>query len=152
MTTSSGVVASSFRDPSGFLFWKDGMLYRRVSVIYRANYDHLMDLGLYDRPMDARLFVADEEMPTEDGASNAVYKEFRPDEIPFISYSYEGSFSQLKDAALATLEIQKRALDLGMTLKDASANNVQFTKSKPTLIHTISLERRGEGQTWPAHT
>jgi len=140
MTTSSGVVPSSFRDPSGLLFWNDGMLYRRFSVIYRANYDHLMDLGLYDRPTDARLLVADEEVPTEDGASNAVYKELRPDEIPFISYPYEGSFSQLKDAALATLEIQKRALDFGMTLKDASAYNVQFTKGKPILIDTISFE------------
>ena len=48
MTTSNGVVPSSFRDPSGVLFWKDGVLYRPVSVVYRANCDHLMEVGLHD--------------------------------------------------------------------------------------------------------
>lgn len=151
MTTSSGVVPSSFRDPSGFLFWKDGTLYRRVSVVYRANYDHLMQSGLYDRLTDAGLLVAHEEVQIEDGTADAVHKVLRPDVIPFISYPYEWSFSQLKDAALATLEIQKRALDFGMTLKDASAYNIQFAKGKPIVIDTLSLERYREGQTWPAY-
>lgn len=121
MTTSSDVVASSFRDPSGFLFWKDGTLYRRVSAIYRDNYDHLMQSGLSDSLVDAGLLVAHEEAPGGDVPAISIYKVLRPDVIPFISYPYEWSFSQLKDAALATLEIQKRALDFGMSLKDASA-------------------------------
>jgi ribosomal protein L11 methylase PrmA len=151
MTTSSGVVPGSFRDPSGFIFWKDGTLYRRVSATYRGNYDHLVQSGLYDSLVDAGLLVAHEEVPTEDDGADSIYKVLRPDVIPFISYPYEWSFSQLKDAALATLEIERRALDFGMSLKDASAYNVQFTKGKPILIDTLSFERYHEGQTWPAY-
>jgi hypothetical protein len=57
-----------------------------------------------------------------------------PEVIPFISYPYEWSFNQLKDAALVTLQIQKMALKYGMCLKDASAYNIQFRNGKPILI------------------
>lgn len=148
MRPNNGVVPSSFRDPSGFLFWKDGSLYREVSVAYRAHYDHLMQSGFYDSLVDAGLLVAHEEVPGEYGTTDSVYKVLRPDVIPFVSYPYEWCFSQLKDAALATLEIQKRALDSGMILKDASAYNIQFVKGKPILVDTLSFEKHREGQTW----
>ena len=38
---------ASFRDPSGFLFYKEGVLYRQVNLSYREHYDHLMESGLY---------------------------------------------------------------------------------------------------------
>jgi len=85
MTANDGVVPSSFRDPSGFLYWKDGTLYRQVGVLYRANYDHLMESGLYDSLVDAGLLVPHEEVPTEDAGTDSVYKVLRPDVIPFIS-------------------------------------------------------------------
>ena len=40
----------------------------------------------------------------------------RPRELPLISYPYEWSFSQLREAALLTLELQRRALEAGMRL------------------------------------
>ncbi len=46
MRAPSGAVPSSFRDPSGFLFFKDGSLYRQVTVIHNDNYDRLMNSGL----------------------------------------------------------------------------------------------------------
>jgi hypothetical protein len=58
---------------------------------------------------------------------------------------------QLKDAALATLSIQKRALKFGMSLKDASAYNVQFYKGKAALIDTLSFETYQEGEPWVAY-
>lgn len=151
MIKSSGIVPSSFRDPSGFLFWKDGTLYRRVSAIYGDDYDHLMQSGLYDSLVAAGLLVAHEEALREDVPAASTYKVLRPDVIPFISYPYEWSFSQLKDAALATLEIQRKALDFGMSLKDASVYNIQFARGRPILIDTLSFERYREGQTWPAY-
>jgi len=71
MTTSNGVVPSSFRDPSEVLFWKDGVLYRPVSVIYRANCDHLMEVGLHDSVVEAGLLVPREEVPTDNGATDS---------------------------------------------------------------------------------
>ncbi len=75
----------------------------------------------------------------------------QPRRIPFISYPYEWSFSQLKDAAILTLEIQQEALSKGMTLKDASAYNVQFTKGKPVFIDTLSFESYRDGAPWVAY-
>ena len=71
--------------------------------------------------------------------------------IPFISYPYEWSFSQLKDAALLTLEIMRIALGKGMALKDASAYNVQFLGCRPIFIDTLSFEPYQEGQPWVAY-
>lgn len=74
----------------------------------------------------------------------------KPDEIPYISYPYEWCFSQLKDAALLTLKIQKLALTHNMSLKDASAFNIQFHNGKPIFIDTLSFEDFTSGP-WVAY-
>src|SRR4051794_30857078 len=79
------------------------------------------------------------------------YKVIRPDLIDFISYPYEWSYSQYKDAALLTLEVQRRAVERGMSLKDCSAYNVQFHEGRPILIDTLSLESYREGRPWVAY-
>ena len=79
------------------------------------------------------------------------YKVIQPEMVPFISYPYEWSFSQLKDAALLTLAIQKEAINAGMSLKDASAYNIQFYKGKPILIDSLSFEKYIEGRPWVAY-
>lgn len=141
-------VAGSFRDPNGFLFWKDGTLYRQVNTPYRAHYDHLMASGLYEHLVAADLLIPHAEVSAEHAAAEGAYKVIQPDPVPFVSYPYEWCFSQLKDAALATLEIQRQALDFGMTLKDSSAYNIQFVDGKPLLIDTLSFEIYHEGTIW----
>ncbi len=79
------------------------------------------------------------------------YKVLKPDPVPFISYPYEWCFSQLKDAALATLKIQKLAMAHGMSLKDSSAYNIQFFKGKACLIDTLSFESLKDGEPWVAY-
>lgn len=75
----------------------------------------------------------------------------RPRELPLISYPYEWSFSQLREAALATLELQRRALAAGMRLKDASAYNIQFDAGRPILIDSLSFEAGNPSEPWPAY-
>ena len=75
----------------------------------------------------------------------------RPRELPLISYPYEWCFSQLREAALLTLELQRRALAAGMRLKDASAYNIQFDAGRPILIDTLSFEVGDPTQPWPAY-
>ena len=41
---------ASFRDPSGFLFYQDGVLYRQVNQEYQPHYDKLMESGLISGP------------------------------------------------------------------------------------------------------
>lgn len=143
-------VTSSFRDPSGFLFTRDVVLYRQVNQSYAAEYDLLINSGLYKRLSESGRLVPHEEVDIEPAAPGA-YKILRPERVKFISYPYEWSFGQLKDAALATLSIQKRAVKLGMSLKDASAYNIQFLDGKAALVDTLSFEKYAEGEPWVAY-
>src|SRR5689334_9772544 len=120
-------LAASFRDPDGFLFESDGVLYRQVNRSCAADYDRLMGSGLYGALTEAGLLIPHEEAGDVEPAEPAdAHRVLRPERVPFISYPYEWCFSQLKDAALLTLDLQRRALGHGMSLKDASAYNVQF--------------------------
>src|SRR6185295_13694272 len=74
-----------------------------------------------------------------------------PEPIPFVSYPYEWSFGELKAAALATLEIEGRAVAHGMGLKDASAYNIQFRGVRPVLVDTLSFERLEREAPWVAY-
>ena len=145
------VVSSSFRDPSGFLFYKNGELYRQINKSYKDEYDFLIDSGLYQDLTEKKLLVAHRETSITPLIESKSYKVIKPELIPFISYPYEWSFSQLKDAALTTLEIQKCALDYEMVLKDSTAYNIQFKDGKPILIDTLSFEKYREGKPWKAY-
>ena len=148
---NSVTIPSSFRDPSGFLFYLDGSIFRQVNTIYKENYDHLMNSGIYEILVADKLLIPHEEVDIEGVNPDLAYKIIKPELIPFISYPYEWSFSQLKDAALATLSIQKRSVDFGMSLKDCSAYNIQFRNGKPVFIDTLSFEKYHEGQPWVAY-
>jgi len=149
--SSGGRLGASFRDPSGFLFTRDGVLFRQINQIYQEEYDRLMESGLYDKLVKAGLLIAHSEASVQAEDVEAAYKIISPERLPFISYPYEWSFSQLRMAALTTLAIQKRALKAGMSLKDASAYNIQFVNGKAVLIDTLSFEMYQEGQPWVAY-
>ena len=102
--------AASFRDPSGFVFQHNNTFYRQVNKVYKDNYDLLMSSGLYDALVEAKLLISHKEVANTNAAEPALsYKVLKPEQLPFISYPYEWSFSQLQDAALVTLKIQKMA-------------------------------------------
>ncbi len=151
-------LGASFRDPSGFLFERDGVLYRRVQRSYAAHYDCLMQSGLYTQLVDAGQLIPHETIdsaidpgPASNPAPDLApefdpstdsdgYLTLKPERVDFVSYPYEWSFSQLRAAALLTLRVQQTALQFGMTLKDASAYNVQFHHGAPVFIDTLSFE------------
>ena len=140
---------SSFRDPSGVVMVQDGVVVRQVNRCYQVQYDALMD-KLYASLTGQGLLVKHEELDQPLADENA-YRMIRPNRIPFISYPYEWSFGQLKDAALTTLRIHRAALDQDMILKDASAYNIQFLNGQPVLIDTLSFEFYQPGSPWPAY-
>lgn len=140
---------SSFRDPSGVVFRQDGAVLRQVNRCYQAQYDQMM-AKLYTPLTSQGLLVEHEELTVTPEDKNA-YKLIRPVQIPFISYPYEWSFGQLKDAALTTLRIHRAALDQDMILKDASAYNIQFLNGRPVLIDTLSFDFYQQGSPWPAY-
>lgn len=145
------ILPSSFRDPNGFLYRYNGELCRQINKEYENDYDHLIDSGLYEDLIRRGLLIPHQEISPSDIFDERAYKHIKPETIGFISYPYEWCFSQLKDAALLTLKIQKIALKYGMSLKDASAYNVQFFKGKPVFIDTLSFECYTKGTPWIAY-
>jgi hypothetical protein len=142
---------ASYRDPAGFAFERDGVPYRQIDDSFAPDWDHLIESGLYGRLVDAGLLIAEEEADVALAAEPLAYRVIAPERIDFISYPYEWSFSQLKDAALLTLRAQAMASKEGMTLRDASAYNAQFRAGRPLLIDSLSFERAVPGRPWTAH-
>lgn len=149
--TDPVVSAASFRDPSGFIFRQGGTVYRQVNRRYREDYDRLIESGLYQALVDRGLLIAHEVVDGPVVEPETAYRILRPEPLEFLSWPYEWSFSQLKDAALATLEIQRLAMQHDMSLKDASAYNIQFHRGRPVMIDTLSFEAYREGAPWVAY-
>jgi hypothetical protein len=143
--------ASSFRDPAGFVYRYDGQILRQVNQAGKGDYDLLMESGLYARLVQRGQILPHEEVDLPAAEPETAYKIIRPARLDFISYPYEWSFSQLKDAALLTLAVQKEALQHDATLKDSSAYNIQFRAGKPVLIDTLSFMPYQAGAPWDGY-
>ena len=139
----------SFRDPAGHIYTSDNVIYRYIAPAGREGYELLMGSGLYAALVADGLLIAHDDLgpqPDQPGAWTII----RPEQVPMISYPYEWCFSQLRDAALLTLRAQQRADEFGLSLKDASAYNVQFLRGRPVLIDTLSFEPKRPGP-WVAY-
>jgi SAM-dependent methyltransferase len=141
----------SYRDPAGFVFRRDGVVYRQIEASFAADWDRFIDSGLYGRLRDEGAILPHEEVDAGLAAAPPAHRVIRPEALDFISYPYEWSFSQLKDAALLTLDIQAAAASAGMTLRDASAYNIQFHRGRPLLMDSLSFERAEPGRPWIAY-
>jgi hypothetical protein len=145
------VVPASFRDPAGFVWTDGGDIYRHVGEGHREHYERMISSGLYEALVSKCLMVPHVEVTDVASPRPGAYKVLKPEVVSFISYPYEWSFSQLKDAALITLEIQKTAMSHGMSLRDATAYNIQFHQGRPVLIDTLSFEIAQAGRPWIAY-
>jgi SAM-dependent methyltransferase len=146
--TETTAAPSSFRDRAGQVFLQEGRVFRTVTTSFGPILEMLHDSGLYEELTEARLLVRHERREAADPNLCALLEH---EVVPFISYPYEWCFSQLKDAALLTLDVQRRAIERGMSLRDASAYNVQFLNGRPILIDTLSLGEYEEGAPWIAY-
>ncbi len=146
-----GLLPASFRDPSGFLFRHQGRLLRQVNSSYAADLELLKSSGLYAELVAADLLIPHEEVDLALAPTPGAVAVLAPELVPFVSYPYEWCFSQLSDAALATLRIQRLALKHGMTLKDATAYNIQFHRGRPLLIDSLSFTAYRQDEPWVAY-
>jgi ribosomal protein L11 methylase PrmA len=134
------------------MFERDGTLLRQINAVFSEQYDEFISSGFYDAATKRSLLIPHKEVePVVLDNAPTAYKTIEPTKVDFISYPYEWSFSQLKDAALVTLELQRLALEFGMTLRDASAYNIQFHRGKPIFIDTLSFEPHIDGRPWIAY-
>lgn len=143
--------SSSYRDPSGFIFMKEGELYRQVNKSFAGDFDLFISSGCYKKMVDKKLLIAHENVQenlTGDADRHATIK---PERVGFISYPYEWSFDMLKDAALLTLQLVKESIASGLILKDATPYNIQWHKGRLIFIDSLSFEKYKEEEPWIAY-
>jgi ribosomal protein L11 methylase PrmA len=149
-----GFDPASFRDPSGRLFRHAGAIFRTCSPVALDTFRHAQDTGLLGELERQGLIVPSELKPSKTEGLDATQVGdwiVRQPELPLVTYSYEWSFSMLRDAALVTLRALDICLAHGFVLKDATAFNVLFEGSTPRLIDVHSLEPRQEGALWAGY-
>ena len=142
---------ASFRDPTGFVYQRDERLFRQVHESHAEEWGHFRSSGLYGRLVERGWLVEHDEAALELAHDERAWRVLEMRRVDFVSYPYEWTFGQLKDAALLTLDVQRAAIEAGMTLKDASAYNVLFDGGRPILIDGLSFERREEDEPWVAY-
>lgn len=143
----------SFRDPSGRVFYVNGRVFRTVTNVAAEDFEFVRNSGLIDSLTKDGLLIGSRvvsDVERNELAPDAVYV-IEHDKVPFVSYPYEWSFAALKAAALLHLDVHLSALDLGVTMSDASAYNVQFLGHNPVFIDILSFTRYREGETWKGH-
>ena len=149
-------IPGSFRDPSGYVFRRDAGIFRAVTPECYNLLRRLADAGTLTRLVESGGLVATSvvEEPVllrSLTAEHPDYQHFLAHEpIHPITYPYEWSASMLADAAILTLDLQRRLLDIGCSLKDASAYNVQFVQGRPRFIDVASIECPGRVDLWSA--
>ena len=83
MTTTR--IAGSFRDPAGFLFRHDGVLYRQVNPVFADDWEAVAGTGLFEALWDAGLLVRHEVLDADAAtelATGDAHVVLRPDELP----------------------------------------------------------------------
>jgi ribosomal protein L11 methylase PrmA len=148
----------SFRDTSGYVFSDGVRVFRTLSRAAQHEYDAALDCGLLDEATQQGLLIGSREVPVADlpmnvrGARGEIAtRMLEHPRVPVISYPYEWTFSQLRDAALRHLELQLLALRHDFELSDATAYNMQFDAGDALHIDVLSLRRYRPGRPWEGY-
>lgn len=142
---------ASFRDPSGHVYrTPDGRIWRTVAA------HRLDDVTRIEAHPVVKALVAEGKLIASHIATNpppalADSHVIEHPALPFISYPYEWTFAQLREAALLHLQLHRRLLEADITLSDASAYNIQFIGHRATFIDRLSLVPYRSGELWQAH-
>lgn len=132
---------NAFQKLNGYISCKNGKLCRKISSVNKEDFELFKSSGLYKKLVEKKFIVPFEEENGEIFQS-----------VPaFYSYSYEWSFSQLKDAALITLGAHKLALEHGMSINSLKCENVQFYGGKPALLDVLVFEKYSESSQWKVY-
>lgn len=152
MTALTGNIhPASYRDPSGFIFAHEGTLYRQVNRVFADAFELATQSGFYEAMIREGLLIPHERINQPLAGHGDWYCTLKPEPLPFISTPGEWCFSMLKDAALLTLKLARKAIDYGLVLKDATPFNVQFKGCTPVFIDSLSFDRYNEKEPWIAY-
>jgi len=142
---------SSYRDPSGFIFTVNHILYRQVNKVFAPHFDHFIRSGCYQRLADKKWLISHEEIRENMTGGPDWHTTLKPAPLHCITYPYEWSFDMLKDAALLTLQLVKESVAFGCILKDATPYNIQWHQGRLIFMDTLSFEQYSEEEPWIAY-
>ena len=145
--------AGSFRDPAGRVFYHNNDVYREIKKTGLERINFLQENDLLGDLIEKKFIVKTDIVREKDNFNLqenniAVLKH---EKIEFISYPYEWTFDQLKDAAIFHLNFQIYLLKKNAKLLDASAYNIQFKNNKPIFIDVLSIDKYTDGEFWYGH-
>ena len=154
LAAESSAEVGSFRDPDSRVFVTPAGVYRVLSPEGLEDWKALEATALFGRLVEEGRLV--ETSPADLEAlpallTNGAAAALRHARVPFVSYPYEWPFSMLKEAALLQLELNRRALEEDLTLKDASPYNVQWAGASPVFIDVGSFERLRPSEPWAGY-
>ncbi|MCR6719787.1 MAG: class I SAM-dependent methyltransferase [Chitinophagaceae bacterium] len=140
MSQASQKHPGSFRDPAGFIFQKNGILYRQVNKSFEASFDAFEKSGACQKFIDKNWLIPHQRIAENLTGDSEAALFLQPERLPFISYPYEWSFDMLRDAALLTIQLAENCLEYNLQLKDATPYNIQWKNGKPLFIDSLSFE------------
>lgn len=141
---------ASFRDPAGSVYRINNRIYRAVSAMGAASFEAVWQSNVLHAMAEQKRLVASEKIDIAECASLNISAEhllLHPT-LPYITYPYEWSFSALRSAALAHLDLQLELLKRGFVLSDASAFNMQLDGAHPLHIDVLSVMPYADGDAW----
>ena len=104
----------SFRDPAGRVFYKSNRIFREIFDQGKKRVNFIIKNEVLKDSVDKN-FLIDSKLLDEQSKKtlNLGYDSmvFEHKKIPFISYPYEWSFFQLKDAALHHLDFHSHVIE-----------------------------------------
>jgi SAM-dependent methyltransferase len=130
-------LTGSSLDPTGRAFYHKGEIYRlvRASAVERVR--NMFAMGIVSELVDRGLLIASEitDIPAPDGGII-----LRHETVPFLTAGHEWTRPQLKDAALAWLDLNLALAKHGLTTVDAQpANFGQVGRCQSTWIDFGSI-------------
>jgi 2-polyprenyl-3-methyl-5-hydroxy-6-metoxy-1,4-benzoquinol methylase len=138
-------VSSSFRDKNNYVFEFEKRIYRKFETDSFSTIKNFINSDLY-KELRKEDKIVESSIVNLNESSLDFKNTIEHKKINLINTIHSWTFNMLKDAALLTLDIQRRLLDENFILKDASPYNIQFVKGKPIFIDLGSIEKY-EGQT-----
>ena len=150
---------ASFRDPANEVYYVGDEVRRAIRGRRAvADWQAVAASGFFGRLVAEGAICATEQVtddpapdPAAAGDADRVEVVLRHERVPFISYPYEWTFSMLKDAAAAHLDLLLAAVPEGIITKDGTAYNLQWRGTQPVFIDIGSFERLRDGEPWAGY-
>jgi len=145
----------SFRDPVGqvFISTNKNKVIRGLTLEVFQQQDKLIKESFFQQLIEDKKVIKTSlfEVMDQENPSSNWHHYIQHELIGPITYPYEWSFSQLKNAAILQLEVLLKSLENGWMIKDATPYNIQFKENKPIFIDTPSFMPWDAGMGWEAY-